>query len=85
MAFVNEEPPFFYWGKMGSRVYAKAARARGEDIRLMISLEMLGYYSEELGSQRYPACLDSSTQTGRTSSASCPTSTPVASLAGRLS
>ena len=49
VAFVNEEPPFFYWGKMGSRVCAKAARARGEDIRLMISLEMLGYYREELG------------------------------------
>ncbi|MGH2398097.1 MAG: M28 family peptidase, partial [bacterium] len=44
VAFVNEEPPFFYWGEMGSRVYAKAARARGDDIRLMISLEMLGYY-----------------------------------------
>lgn len=52
VAFVNEEPPFFYWGEMGSKVYAKAARARGEDIRLMISLEMLGYYSEEPGSQR---------------------------------
>ncbi len=54
VAFVNEEPPFFYWGKMGSKVYAKAARARGDDIRLMISLEMLGYYSEEPDSQRYP-------------------------------
>ncbi|MGH8473426.1 MAG: M28 family peptidase, partial [Gammaproteobacteria bacterium] len=33
VAFVNEEPPFFYWSEMGSRVYAKAARARGDDIR----------------------------------------------------
>ncbi|MCK5478824.1 MAG: M28 family peptidase, partial [Methylococcales bacterium] len=32
VAFVNEEPPFFYWGKMGSGVYAKAARSRGDDI-----------------------------------------------------
>jgi len=54
VAFVNEEPPFFYWGEMGSKVYAKAARVRGDDIRLMISLEMLGYYSDEPGSQRYP-------------------------------
>ncbi|MGH8614876.1 MAG: M28 family peptidase [Gammaproteobacteria bacterium] len=54
VAFVNEEPPFFYWSDMGSRVYAKAARARGDDIRLMISLEMLGYYSDEPDSQRYP-------------------------------
>ena len=30
------------------------ARARGDDIRLMASLEMLGYYSYERGSQRYP-------------------------------
>lgn len=54
VAFVNEEPPFFYWGEMGSRVYARAARRRGDDIRLMMSLEMLGAYSNEPGSQRYP-------------------------------
>lgn len=54
VAFVNEEPPFFFWGQMGSGVYAKAAKARGDDIRLMISLEMLGSYSEKPGSQKYP-------------------------------
>jgi Zn-dependent M28 family amino/carboxypeptidase len=54
VAFVNEEPPFFYWGEMGSRVYARAARARGDDIRVMLSLEMLGCYSDERGSQGYP-------------------------------
>ncbi len=54
VAFVNEEPPFFNWGSMGSMVYAKAARKRGDDIRLAISLETLGYYSDEPGSQRYP-------------------------------
>lgn len=57
VAFVNEEPPFFYWGEMGSAVYAKAARRRGDDIRLMMSLEMLGAYSELPGSQRYPPFL----------------------------
>ena len=57
VAFVNEEPPFFYWGQMGSMVYAKAARARGDDIKLMVSLEMLGCYSDEPGSQSYPAPL----------------------------
>ena len=30
VAFVNEEPPFFYWDQMGSTIYAKAARARGD-------------------------------------------------------
>jgi Zn-dependent M28 family amino/carboxypeptidase len=54
VAFVNEEPPFFYFGEMGSRVYARAARKRGDDIRVMLSLEMLGCYSEAAGSQSYP-------------------------------
>lgn len=54
VAFVNEEPPFFFFGKMGSKVYAQAARRRRENIRLMISLEMLGYYRDEPNSQAYP-------------------------------
>ncbi|MBI2319851.1 MAG: M20/M25/M40 family metallo-hydrolase [Betaproteobacteria bacterium] len=57
VAFVNEEPPFFYWGEMGSGVYAKEALRRGDDIRLMISLEMLGAYNDQPGSQRYPPFL----------------------------
>ena len=28
VAFVNEEPPFFYFGQMGSKVYARAAKKR---------------------------------------------------------
>lgn len=54
VAFVNEEPPFFYWGDMGSRVYARAARERGDRIRLMVSIESVGYYSDQPGSQKYP-------------------------------
>jgi Zn-dependent M28 family amino/carboxypeptidase len=54
VAFVNEEPPFFFWKQMGSMHYARAARARGDDIRLMISLETLGCYNDAPGSQRYP-------------------------------
>jgi Zn-dependent M28 family amino/carboxypeptidase len=57
VAFVNEEPPFFFWGEMGSKVYARAARARGDDIRVMLSLEMLGCFSDEEGSQGYPPLL----------------------------
>lgn len=57
VAFVNEEPPFFYWRQMGSMVYARAARKRGDDIRLMMSLEMLGYYDTRPNSQRYPPLL----------------------------
>jgi len=57
VAFVNEEPPFFTSKQMGSMVYAKAARDRGDDIRLMLSLEMLGFYSDRPGSQSYPLFL----------------------------
>jgi Zn-dependent M28 family amino/carboxypeptidase len=57
VAFVNEEPPFFPFGRMGSKLYADAARARGDDIRLMLSFEMLGCYRDEPGSQAYPPFL----------------------------
>ncbi|HQT25071.1 MAG TPA: M28 family peptidase [Burkholderiales bacterium] len=53
-AFSNEEAPFYFWGEMGSGYYAREAKRRGDDIRLMISLEMLGYFSDEPGSQSYP-------------------------------
>jgi Zn-dependent M28 family amino/carboxypeptidase len=54
VAFVNEEPPSFYTGQQGSMVYAKAARQRGDDIRLMVSLETIGCYLDAPGTQRYP-------------------------------
>ena len=57
VAFVNEEPPFFQTAHMGSAVYANAARSRGDRVAGMLSLESLGYYSEEKGSQRYPAAI----------------------------
>ncbi|MGR8935015.1 MAG: M28 family peptidase [Gammaproteobacteria bacterium] len=57
VAFVNEEPPFFYWSGMGSMVYAKQAKRRGDDIRCMLSLETIGYYRDTPGSQDYPPLL----------------------------
>jgi hypothetical protein len=39
---------------MGSLVYARAARAKGEKIVAMVSLETIGYYSEGEGSQEFP-------------------------------
>jgi hypothetical protein len=53
-AFVNEEPPYFFSENMGSRVHARGARSRGENIVAMISLETIGYYSTTPGTQRYP-------------------------------
>jgi hypothetical protein len=52
--FANEEPPFFQGEGMGSLVYAKRCRERNEKITAMLSLETIGYYSDEPGSQRYP-------------------------------
>jgi len=54
VCFVNEEPPYFQGPHMGSRVYARGCRQRGETIVGMLSLETIGYYSDEPGSQRYP-------------------------------
>jgi len=53
--FVLEEPPSFMTPAMGSHVYAQQALDRGENIHGMISLEMLGYFNENEGSQTYPA------------------------------
>ena len=52
--FVNEEPPFFQNPFMGSWIYAKRCRERDENIVAMFSLETIGYYSDERGSQKYP-------------------------------
>ena len=54
VAFVNEEPPFFKTEHMGSVVYANAAKVRGDRVTAMLSLETMGYYSDEKGSQQYP-------------------------------
>jgi len=54
VAFANEEPPFFKTAAMGSRVYARAAHDRGDTIVAMYSLETIGFYTDEPGSQRAP-------------------------------
>lgn len=52
--FTNEEPPWFRTVSMGSDVHAKAARARGDDIKAMLSLETMGYFVDEKDTQHYP-------------------------------
>jgi len=54
VAFANEEAPFFYGDEMGSNLYAARAQAQGERIEAMLSLETLGYYTHEPGTQKYP-------------------------------
>lgn len=57
VAFVNEEPPYFLSDDMGSFVYARRCRERNENIVAMLSLETIGYYTDEERSQNYPSGL----------------------------
>ncbi|MGF1536652.1 MAG: M28 family peptidase [Elainellaceae cyanobacterium] len=45
------------YGLLGSRAYARHLRQNGQTLRLMLSLEMLGYRDTKAQSQRYPAGL----------------------------
>lgn len=53
VAFTCEEPPYFQSRWMGSRVYARQAKAKGEDIIAMMSLEMIGFFDSNV-SQEFP-------------------------------
>lgn len=54
MAYTLEEPPFFRTAQMGSYEHAASLKAVGVPVRGMVALEMLGYYDDRRGSQRYP-------------------------------
>lgn len=54
VAFANEEPPFFGTEDMGSYRYAGMLRQQKRRVVGMLSLEMLGYYSDAPQSQTYP-------------------------------
>ncbi len=53
VAFTNEEPPFFQTSDMGSRVFVLAAKERKITVRSAVILEMIGFYSDRLFSQKY--------------------------------
>ncbi len=57
VGFANEEPPYFWQESMGSLVYAKRCRQRGDRITAMLSIESVGFYSPVANSQKYPAGL----------------------------
>ncbi len=65
VAYALEEGPFFLSGDMGSFIHAKSLRQANEKIRLMISLESIGYFADAAGSQRYPLDLISWLYPGR--------------------
>ncbi len=52
--FANEEPPFFKTDRMGSLVYARALAEKRQKPDAMFSLETLGFYRDQPGSQHYP-------------------------------
>jgi hypothetical protein len=54
VAFTNEEKPYAHTEQMGSWVYARRCRERGEKVTAMLSLETIGYFSDKPGSQKYP-------------------------------
>lgn len=54
VAFACEEPPYFNVDAMGSQHHARQARLRGDNIRGMLCLEMVGYYSTVENSQNVP-------------------------------
>ncbi|HEY6863798.1 MAG TPA: M20/M25/M40 family metallo-hydrolase [Burkholderiales bacterium] len=54
VAFVNEESPWFGTDAMGSLRHARALARSGRRVLGMLSLETIGWYSDEPGSQKYP-------------------------------
>jgi hypothetical protein len=54
VAFVNEEMPYSFTLECGAYQWARRAKDRGDRVSAMFSLEMLGYFKDEPGSQRYP-------------------------------
>jgi Zn-dependent M28 family amino/carboxypeptidase len=54
VAYTLEEPPFFRTESMGSYQHASALSLQRREVRLMLSLEMIGYFRDEPRSQQYP-------------------------------
>ena len=54
VAFSLEEPPVFGTEGMGSYIHAANSKKEGVAVYGMISLEMIGFYCDRTGCQRYP-------------------------------
>jgi hypothetical protein len=55
VAYSLEEAPFFTTKKMGSYIHAKSLHDSGVHVKGMICYEMIGYFSDEPGSQKFPS------------------------------
>jgi hypothetical protein len=54
VAFSLEEPPYFNTEYMGSAIHAKSLKKQNVVVRMMISLEMIGFFIDAPNSQRFP-------------------------------
>ncbi|AHM59060.1 peptidase M28 [Flammeovirgaceae bacterium 311] len=54
VAYCLEEPPFFATDEMGSAVHARELHNNKTPLKLMVCYEMIGYFSDEAGSQGFP-------------------------------
>lgn len=57
VAYCTEEPPYFASNDMGSYRHAELLRKEGAVVKGALVLEMIGYFSDAPGSQRYPVPL----------------------------
>ncbi len=54
VAFTLEEPPYFHSDSMGSYIHARSLVDAQTPLKLMIAVEMIGYFSDDPNSQHYP-------------------------------
>ena len=54
VAFTLEEPPYFRTDSMGSHWHARELQRTNREVRLMLSLEMIGFYRDGAKTQAYP-------------------------------
>ena len=57
VAYTLEEPPYFGTPHMGSVMHAESLRKDGVAVKAMLSLEMIGYFSDAPDSQNFPVSL----------------------------
>jgi len=57
VSYTLEEPPAFGTEKMGSFIHAKRLKEQGVKVKLVIALDMIGFYNDEENSQMYPVPL----------------------------
>jgi len=54
VAFTTQEPPYDNTESMGSLRYAQRSKELGEDIRVILSMDAIGIYRHEPGTQKLP-------------------------------